>query len=130
MIGMCNFFCVGAPPTGSAMMTASQAQQVAFLQNTCWLYYCCCFGYGCTSKFDSPMCMGRDKCFCISAERSTTDFVGPRGFCLSAAKCACLSSYQTCPTHITPGCGLCNFLVATNFPQTRNVPAAQMRMMA
>merc|ERR1719188_1419999 len=46
MCSICNIFCIGDRPVAASICTADEVENIALLQNTCWLWYCCCDGVG------------------------------------------------------------------------------------
>eukprot|EP00405_Crypthecodinium_cohnii_P002211 CAMPEP_0194754718 /NCGR_PEP_ID=MMETSP0323_2-20130528/8648_1 /TAXON_ID=2866 ORGANISM="Crypthecodinium cohnii, Strain Seligo" /NCGR_SAMPLE_ID=MMETSP0323_2 /ASSEMBLY_ACC=CAM_ASM_000346 /LENGTH=217 /DNA_ID=CAMNT_0039673399 /DNA_START=40 /DNA_END=693 /DNA_ORIENTATION=- len=110
-IGLCNFFCMGGPPQAPPDM----GMDLSAVSEAFWLYYCCCSGYGLTTKkVMDPMVAGYSKCCCIYSTSYTTDVGGPRGLVSVNQKTCCCTHYTALPPTMTPGIGCCNKMFAGN----------------
>jgi len=115
LIGCCNIFCVGSIPDGDELeakgMSVHQVEQMAFLHDSFWLYYCCCFGYGCHGCGD-PLIKGKSKCFCCISDFETANPFDEFGYCYKYSKCCCCKEYGQClpRSDHTPGVGLCGLI--------------------
>jgi len=116
LCGACNFFCIGTPPREPTRgVSAEQFEQMQFMANTFWLYYCCCTGYGFASCGD-PLVKGQSKICCCRQNVETDDMCGSPGTtescCYQYSKFLCLSQYQQCLPAMenTPGCGVCGVM--------------------
>jgi len=112
-LGLCNVFCLGGVPSVPMIMTARQAEDISFFQNSFWCWYCCCQGCGCTNCCD-PLVKGRQKVCCVMCENETTEFCGPEGCCFGVSKTACLTMHSQCPPAMTPGIGCCGCAILGN----------------
>lgn len=118
MIGCCNKFCIGAPPTGPGKgVSAEQFEQMQFVANTFWCWYCCCSGSGFGGVGD-PLIKGQSKMLCCRQNCETDDICGTEGTtescCYSYRKCLCLLDYFQCLPALgnTPGIGCCGVMCA------------------
>jgi len=60
------------------------------LKETFWCSYCVFSGWGLTSKFCDPCCLGVYKCLCIEGYNGTTDCWNQEGCCMMFNKCCCI----------------------------------------
>lgn len=111
--GLCNFFCLGGHPRRPAVMTAAEAEQASFFQNSFWCHYCCCNGCGVT-RCGNPLVKGSQKCFCVKTICETADVCGTEGCSFSVQKGCCMVGHNQCPPAMSPGIGCCNILCMGN----------------
>jgi len=108
-VGLCGIFCVGGQPDIPGIMSSHEAQSLSFFHDTCWLLYCCCYGYGCTRCAD-PLCKGRSKICCLVQDMETAECCGDEGCMFQVSKCTCVIAQMQCPCPMTPGIGCCGVL--------------------
>jgi hypothetical protein len=82
-----------APLPGEKDNSLSRAK---IFDETCWIVYCCCQGWGCGSVSD-PLIGSEEKTLCIRGDCSTTDISAPDGLCSSARVLCCCSDHCAFP---------------------------------
>ena len=115
MLACCGKFLVGQPPVAAVRgASPEQAEQMSFVKDTFWLWYCCCQGIGLTSPMEPSMIKGTSKFFCLRDNCETDDIMGTPGttdsFAYQYQSCCCFSTYcQLLPAmEMTPGIACCN----------------------
>lgn len=86
-----------------------QLTHEAVLRDTCWLYYCCCAGYGC-GRYSDPTCGSKGYCCCLSslAECHESECCsGEDGCCGTTSTVCCIVEHaQFPPSRGAPRCAL------------------------
>jgi len=115
LIACCGKFLVGDPSAAGEPKSAQQAEQVRWQKEAFWLAYCCCKGCGFVRCGD-PVCESQSKMCCAIDRCETTEICNEQGFINQQNKCCCFANFSTYDCKMSPGIGLCNFMVMKNIP--------------